>query len=166
MGTQKQWNEQPPRGGYPSDVSDEEWALVVPYLTLMDEQAPQRDYGLRDIFNALLWIARSGAPWRFMPHEMPPWHAVYQQTRRWLAAGVFEQIVHDLRMLLRLAEKRHPNPTAAIIDSDHRFANIAVNTRERRSCRLRRCQAAQGIEGTHGSRHAGASVSAARDSSQ
>ena len=117
MGKSKQWKEQPPRSGYPSDVSDEEWALVAPYITLMDQEAPQRQYSLRDVFNGLRWIARTGAPWRFLPLDLPPWHVVYQQTQRWLRAGVFEQIVHDLRMLLRLVEKRHPNPTAAILDS-------------------------------------------------
>src|SRR3954449_7390206 len=105
------------RKPYPSDVSDDEWALVAPYLTLMTEEAPQREHPLREVFNGLRWIVRTGAQWRWLPHDLPPWHTVYQQTQRWLRAGVFEQIVHDLRMLLRLAEKRHPNPTAAILDS-------------------------------------------------
>jgi transposase len=52
-----------------------------------------------------------------MPHDLPPWEAVYQQTRRWLSAGVFEEMVHDLRVLLRLAKGRTPEPTAAIFDS-------------------------------------------------
>jgi transposase len=117
MAKQKEWKERPVTNGYPSDVSDEEWSLVVPYLTLMDVEAPQREYALRDVFNALRWIVRAGAPWRMMPHDLPPWQVVYQQTQRWLRAGVFEQLVHDLRMLLRLAEKRHPHPTAAIMDS-------------------------------------------------
>jgi transposase len=116
MKKQKQWK-QNPKTDYPSDVSDEEWALVAPYLALMEEDAPQREYPLRVVFNALRWIVRAGAPWRMMPNDLPPWPAVYQQTQRWISAGVFEQIVHDLRMLLRLAEKRHPNPTAAIFDS-------------------------------------------------
>jgi transposase len=116
MKKQKQWK-QNPKTDYPPDVSDEEWALVAPYLTLMEEDAPQREYPLRVVFNALRWIVRAGAPWRMMPNDLPPWPVVYQQTQRWIAAGVFEQIVHDLRMLLRLAEKRHPNPTAAIFDS-------------------------------------------------
>ena len=104
------------RSPYPSDVSDEEWALVAPYLTLMDEEAPQRVYALRDLFNALRWIVRAGAPWRYLPHEFPPWQAVYQQTRRWMAAGVFEAMVHDLRMLLRLCEERPIHPSAVIFD--------------------------------------------------
>ena len=74
------------RKPYPSDVSDEEWAFVVPYLTLVREDAPQRTHDLREVFNALRWIVRAGASWRMLPHDFPPWEAVYQQTRRWIAA--------------------------------------------------------------------------------
>ena len=102
---------------YPSDVTDEEWALVAPYLTLMTEDAPQREYPLRQVFNGLRWLVRSGAHWRMMPHDLPPWSVIYQQTQRWLKAGVFEALVHDLREVLRLAEGRAAPPTAAIIDS-------------------------------------------------
>lgn len=105
------------RKAYPSDVSDDEWAFVAPYLTLMTEDAPQRDYPLREVFNGLRWIVRTGASWRMMPHDLPPWAAIYQQTQRWLKAAVFEAIVHDLRILLRLAEGRNEQPSAAIFDS-------------------------------------------------
>jgi transposase len=105
------------RKAYPSDVSDEEWALVSPYLTLMTEDAPQRDYPLREVFNGLRWIVRTGAQWRWMPHDLPPWHVVYQQSQRWIKAGVFESLVHDLRAVLRIAEGRKESPTAAIFDS-------------------------------------------------
>lgn len=91
------------RKPYPSDVSDDEWAFVAPYLTLMREDAPQREHALREVFNALRWLVRSGAEWRLLPHDLPPWHTVYQQTQRWLAAGVFEAIAQDLRRLLREA---------------------------------------------------------------
>src|SRR5919198_299333 len=60
------------RKPYPSDVSDEEWALVAPYLTLMSEDAPQREHPLREVFNGLRWIVRTGAQWRWMPHDLPP----------------------------------------------------------------------------------------------
>ncbi len=106
-----------PRQPYPSDVSDEEWALVAPYLTLMKEDAPQRDHALREVFNGARWIVRAGASWRMLPHDLPPWYTVYQQTQRWLKAGVFEAIAQDLRMLLREVEGRAPPPTAAILDS-------------------------------------------------
>jgi transposase len=105
------------RKGYPSDVTNEEWAFVAPYLTLMTEEAPQRVYSLREVFNGLRWIIRAGTLWRFMPSDLPPWEIVYQQSRRWIKAGVFEQMVHDLRALLRLAEGRREQPTAAIFDS-------------------------------------------------
>ena len=104
-------------GSYPSDVSDDEWAFCAPYLTLMQESAPQREYDLRAVFNALRWLVRTGSPWRYMPYEFPPWSAVHQQTQRWIKAGCFEAMAHDLRSMLRLCAGREENPTAAIIDS-------------------------------------------------
>src|SRR6266536_1207363 len=105
------------RKAYPSDVTDEEWAFVAPYLTLMTQDAPQREHDLREVFNGLRWLVRTGAQWRMMPHDLPPWAAVYQQTQRWLQAGVFEAIVNDLRAVLRLAAGRNEQPSAAIFDS-------------------------------------------------
>jgi transposase len=106
-----------PRKAYPSDVSDEEWAFVAPYLTLMRPDAPQRHHNVREVYNALRWIVRTGAQWRYLPHEFPPWQAVYQQTQRWIRAGVFDMMVHDLRVLLRWLQGRADQPTAAILDS-------------------------------------------------
>jgi transposase len=107
----------PSRKPYPTDVSDEEWAFVAPYLTLMTPDAPQRRHDPREVFNALRWIVRAGAPWRLLPTNCPPWEAVYQQTQRWLAAGCFEAMVHDLRAMLRWSAGRADQPTAVIIDS-------------------------------------------------
>ncbi len=109
--------ETPARTAYLSDVKDDEWAFVAPYLSLMDAAAPQRRHDLREVFNGLRYIARGGLQWRMMPNDLPPWEAVYQQTRRWMAAGVFALIVHDLRVLVRLAQGRSAQPTAAILDS-------------------------------------------------
>ncbi|MGI8622097.1 MAG: IS5 family transposase [Solirubrobacteraceae bacterium] len=105
-----------PRKPYPSDVSDDEWAFVAPYVTVMTHDAPQRRHDLREVFNALRWIVRTGAPWRYLPTNFPPWAAVHQQTQRWIAAGCFEAMVHDLRALLREAAGRDPDPTAMILD--------------------------------------------------
>lgn len=106
------------RRGYPSDVSDEEWEFVAPYLTLMREDAAQRDYPLRELFNALRWFVRAGCPWRLLPNDLPPWSAVQQQSLRWQRAGVFEALAHDLRAILRLAAGRaHAQPSAVILDS-------------------------------------------------
>jgi transposase len=106
-----------PRRAYPTDVSDEEWAFVAPYLTLLREDVKQRKHDLREVFNAARWMVRAGAGWRLLPHDFPPWEAVYQQTQRWMAAGVFAVMVHDLRALLRMLEGRAPNPSAVVLDS-------------------------------------------------
>ncbi len=105
------------RKPYPTDVSDEEWAFVAPYLALVREDARQRKHELREVFNALRWVVRAGAPWRLLPTNLPPWELVYQQTQRWIAAGCFEAMVHDLREILRLVAGRAPTPTAVVLDS-------------------------------------------------
>jgi transposase len=101
---------------YPSDVSDTEWEFVAPYLSLIREDARQRQYSLREAFNGLRWIVKTGAQWRYLPGDFPPWPTVYQQARRWLAAKCFEAITHDLREILRLAVGRNPTPSAVILD--------------------------------------------------
>jgi len=103
--------------GYPSDVSDEEWSFVAPYLALCREDSEQRDYSLRAVFNGLRYIVRTGGQWRFMPNDLPPWPVVYQQTQRWIRARCFETMVEDLRMLLREFSGRKAQPTAMILDS-------------------------------------------------
>lgn len=97
---------------YQSDVSDEEWAFLVPSLTLMREDAPQRKHSLRELFNGLRDIARTGLQWRSMPNDLPPWHAVYDQTCHWINAEVFDAIVADLRELIRIGTGRSVQPTA------------------------------------------------------
>ena len=102
--------------GYDSDVSDEERAFCTPYLTLMKEDAPQREYSSRVIFDAMRHMIRAGCPWRMIPNGLPPWHTVYDQARRWIKAGCFEALAHDLRILLRLFAGKAGQPTAVILD--------------------------------------------------
>jgi transposase len=104
------------RASYPSDVTDDEWAFAAPYLTPLREDAHQRDYPLRQVLDAVRGVVKTGARWRYLPHDFPPWAAVYQQARRWLAAGCFEAMAHDLREVLRVAAGRAPSPTAAVLD--------------------------------------------------
>src|SRR5512139_1774966 len=104
------------RNPYPSDVSDDDWAFVAPYLTRMTEPAPHRKHSLRESFHGLRWRVRAGAPWRRRPHDLPPWEAVYQQTQRWLQAAGVEAIGQELRAVLRVAQGRDSQPTAAIFD--------------------------------------------------
>ena len=72
---------------------------------------------MRDVFDGVRYIARTGVSWRMMPHDLPPWAVVYRQHQRWLKAGVSEQMAHDLRLLLRELAGRKPTPTAALLDS-------------------------------------------------
>lgn len=114
------------RKAYPSDVSDEEWAFVAPYLTLMSEEAPQREYSLQEAFNGLRWLICAGASWRMMLHDLPAWAAMYQQTQRWFNAGVFEAIVDDLRMLLRwqLDGRRNHQPSFSIAEHCNQLLRV------------------------------------------
>jgi len=105
------------RTHYPTDISDEEWAFVAPYLTVLPDDASQRKYALREVCNGVRSIVKSGAHWLLMPHDLPPWPLAYHQRRRWMDAGCFEAIVHDLRILLRRAAERPEPPRAAILDA-------------------------------------------------
>ncbi len=91
------------RTPYPSDVSDDEWAFVAPYLTRMTEPAPPRRHSWRDLFDGRRWLVRAGAPWRLLPHDVPPGEAVSQHTQRWLKAGCFDAIVQERRTVRRTA---------------------------------------------------------------
>jgi transposase len=105
------------KSAYPSDVTDEQWEFLLPDLTLMKEDAPQREHSLRDLFDAIRYVVRTGVQWRYLPHDFPPWTAVYQQARRWLQAGVFEAIAHDLRVVERALKERNEDPSAVILDA-------------------------------------------------
>jgi transposase len=105
------------RKSYPTDGTDEEWSFVLPYLLLSREDSKSRRYSLRELFNGVRYIVRTGNQWRYMPNDLPPWPAVYQQMRRWLDAGVFEVLVADVQSLLREFGGRKGQPTAVCIDS-------------------------------------------------
>jgi transposase len=104
------------RKPYPNDVSYEEWNFIAPYIALIDEQAPQRRHSLLEVFNALRWLDRAGAPWRLGPHDFPPWAVVYQQFRRWDEAGSFEAMVSDMRSIIRAALSLQGQPSTVILD--------------------------------------------------
>lgn len=104
------------KDGYPSDVTDDEWEFCAPYLALMKEDAPQRKYSSRELFNAIRYMVRAGCPWRMIPNDLAPWSTVHQQAQRWIKAGCFEAIAHDLRKLLRMLSERGAQPSAVILD--------------------------------------------------
>lgn len=113
------------RRPYPSDLSDARWALVEPALTAWRQRErraglrigrpPRHD--LRSVLDAILYVDRTGIPWRYLPHEYPPWQTVYYYFARWQKDGVFEQLSGLLRRLTRIAAGRDPEPTACVIDS-------------------------------------------------
>jgi transposase len=105
------------RKPYPSDVSDDEWTFVAPYLAVTPEDVSQRKHELRAVFNGLRYLVKTGVHWRMLPHDLPPWPVVEQQMRRWMAANCFAALVHALRVLLRRAAERQAPPSAAIVDS-------------------------------------------------
>jgi transposase len=105
------------RKSYPSDVSDAEWEFLLPYLTLMRCDAPQRSHDLREVLNAVRYLVKTGCHWRMLPHDFPDWTVVDQQARRWIDADVFEKIAHDLRVIPRLVNERDPQPSATILDA-------------------------------------------------
>jgi transposase len=146
----------PTRKPYPTDVSDEEWAFLAPYLTLMREDAPQRQHSLRELFNGLRFIARAGLQWRFMPNDLPPWHAIYQQTRRWIDADVFTAIIADLRELIRIGKGRAPQPSAMILDSR------TLQSTPESGDRAGRGETAQGVHGSSRRRYVGTAAGIAR----
>jgi hypothetical protein len=92
---------------------------ICSFLFDVDERrCTQRDLDLREVFNGLRWIVRTGAqlPQSVMPNDLPPWYTVYQQAQRWITAGVFEDMVHDLQVLLRLEKRKKEQPSEAIFD--------------------------------------------------
>ncbi|SDY95711.1 transposase, partial [Hymenobacter psychrophilus] len=103
------------RSSYPSDVTDDEWTFVAPYLALVCEDAPQRQHALRAVFNALRYLVKTGCGWRYLPHDLPPWPAVYQQWARWRDNRCFEHMMADLRELARVLAGREAEPTAVIL---------------------------------------------------
>ena len=150
------------RKSYPSDVSDAEWEFLVFYLTLMREDAPQREHSLRDLFNGVRYVVKTGCQWRFLPHDLPPWTAVYQQARRWLHAGVFEQIAP------RPADDRAAGGRtgSATLGRDPRRPHAAIDAGERGPRRLRRGQEEERLEGACGCGYAGKSTGGDCDACQ
>ncbi|MEU0206389.1 IS5 family transposase [Streptomyces canus] len=110
---------------YPSDLSDARWALIEPVLTSWRNQRRARapdigrppEHDLRQIMNAILYVDRTGIPWRYTPHDFPPWATVYGYFAKWQQDGVFEQLTGLLRRLVREAEGRGPEPSACVPDS-------------------------------------------------
>ncbi len=116
------------RQAYPSDLTDEQWELLEPLVPALCAEAAYHVHARREIVNAILYVLRSGCPWRLLPHEFPAWGTVYYYFRRWQREGIWEQLLHTLRMQVRRKQGRDEERSR----SDHR-QSIDQNQRGARS---------------------------------
>jgi transposase len=105
------------RNAYPSDLTDEQWALLEPLVPALSPEAAYHVHERREIVNGMLYVLRSGCPWRMLPHEFAAWATVSFYFRRWQREGIWDQILRTLRMQVRRKQGRDEEPSAAIIDS-------------------------------------------------
>ncbi len=102
---------------YPSDLTDEQWALLEPYFERSDPRAAVSKYPKMDIANAIMYVIKGGIQWRMLPKDMPPWPTVYDHFYRLRQRGVWDQILADVTKMYRLQAGRSPNPTYELIDA-------------------------------------------------
>ena len=105
------------RRAYPSDVTDEEWAILEPLMPRAKPEGRPQEIERREIVDAILYVLRSACPWRYLPHEFPRWFTAYAYFRRWKRDGTWERVHHAIRCELRVAVGREPEPSAAVLDS-------------------------------------------------
>ena len=106
-----------PRTPYPSDLTDEQWAALEPLLPPPHENCRPRQADLREVMNAILYLLRTGCPWRHLPHDLPPYRTVFYYFTKWRRCGVWKKLHDKLHERLREMKGRPPTPSAAIIDS-------------------------------------------------
>jgi putative transposase len=104
------------RKAYPSDLTDDQWALIEPHIPVFDLGRP-RDVDIREVLNAILYLNRSGCQWDMLPHEFPARSTVYDYFARWRDDGTWQRLMDALRQGVRVAAGREPSPSAGSIDS-------------------------------------------------
>ena len=105
------------RKPYPTDLTDEQWTLLEPLLPAAKPGGRPRSVDLREITNAMLYLLRTGCPWRSLPHDLPPWGTVWASFRRWRDDGTLDHLHDERRDRVRTEAGRDPNPSALILDS-------------------------------------------------
>jgi putative transposase len=105
------------RTRYPSDLTDEQWSIVEPMIPPAEPGGRDREVDMREVFNGILYLIRTGCSWRQLPHDFPPWGTVHYYYRRFRLDGTW-QVIHDkLREKVRRKVGKKPTPSAAVIDS-------------------------------------------------
>jgi putative transposase len=102
---------------FPSDLTDEQWAVLSPMLPNAKPGGRPRKYDIRDVMNALLYQARTGCQWRYLPPTFPPWQTVYTYFRNWKQDGTWERVNRELVQQARVRKGRNAEPSAGILDS-------------------------------------------------
>ncbi|WP_306371674.1 IS5 family transposase [Nocardiopsis sp. CC223A] len=102
---------------YPSDLTDDQWALIEPLLPPANTSGRPEKHPRREVVDAILYVVRTGCSWRHLPTDLPPWQTVYWHFTRWKEAGVTDRITAALRRQVRSAAGREEEPSAGIIDS-------------------------------------------------
>ena len=105
------------RKEYATDLTDKEWQILEALVPPIKSGGRRANYSRREILNAILFVLRSGCQWRMLPHDLPNWQTVYTYYRNWRLDGSWRRIHEALRKELREGEGRHPEASAAIIDS-------------------------------------------------
>lgn len=106
------------RKKYLTDLTEGEWLLVKKYLTVSYTKGGRPlKFEKRELLNGIFYVLRTGCQWRYLPHDLPPWTAVYKQFQRWKRAGIFEKINHALTKIARIAVGRKGSPSKSIADS-------------------------------------------------
>jgi putative transposase len=105
------------RKAYPSDLTDAQWEILEPSIPAIAEDATNVLYTRRDIVNGMLYVLRSGCPWRLLPHDLPAWGTVYWYFRTWRTQGIWDHVLETLRKEVRQKQGREAEPSAAVIDS-------------------------------------------------
>src|SRR5215203_91753 len=102
---------------YPTDLSDDEWRVLEPYLPAPRRRGRPRLHSTREVLNAVFYVSKTGCQWRMLPHEFPPWKTVFHYFRRWRLDGTWEALNHVMRERIRVRLGRDPQPSAGIVDS-------------------------------------------------
>jgi len=105
------------RKPYPTDLTDDQWERLQPFLPPARPRGRPRQIPTREILDAYWYLLRAGCSWRLLPHDFPPWQTVYSQVRRWKHEGLWPRLHGRLAEEMRLAEGRPPEPSAAVLDS-------------------------------------------------
>ncbi len=102
---------------YSSNLTDAQWELLEPLIPPISPEAAYHKHERREIVDAILYVLRSGCPWRLLPHDLPPYGTVHDYFRTWQREGIWDRVLETLRMQMRTKDGRDPEPSAGIIDS-------------------------------------------------